>query len=216
MEETVLVAKRREVIGKQVKALRRAGRLPAVLYGRTFEPQSVTLDMREASRILPTITSSHLVTIDVDGERHTALVREKQRHPVMGSLLHVDFLIVSMTEKLRAEVMIELEGESPAVKELNGSLVTGQESLEVECLPSDLPERIVVNISILQKIGDSIHVRDLKLPAAVEVLSNLDDLVVLVTAQAAEEVVEEAPVVAEAEPEVIERGKKEEEGEEEF
>jgi large subunit ribosomal protein L25 len=213
MEETVLQAQRREVTGKHVKALRRAGRLPAVLYGHTIEPFPVTLDMREASRILPTITSSHLVTVDVDGERHTALVREKQRHPVLGSLLHVDFLVVSMTEKLRAEVVIELEGESPAVKEFSATLVTGQESLEVECLPSDLPERIIVDISVLKKVGDSIHVRDLQLPEAVEVLTDLDNLIVLVTAQAAEEVVEVVPEVVEAEPEVIERGKKEEEEE---
>ena len=155
MEETVLQAKRREVIGKHVKALRRAGRLPAVLYGHTTDPLPISLDMREASRILPTITSSHLVTVDVEGEQHTTLVREKQRHPVLGSLLHIDFLVVSMTEKLRAEVMIELEGESPAVKEFSATLVTGQESLEVECLPSDLPERVVVDISVLKKVGDS-------------------------------------------------------------
>jgi large subunit ribosomal protein L25 len=214
MEETVLQAKRREVIGKHVKALRRAGRLPAVLYGHTTDPLPISLDMREASRILPTITSSHLVTVDVEGEQHTTLVREKQRHPVLGSLLHIDFLVVSMTEKLRAEVMIELEGESPAVKEFSANLVTGQERLEVECLPGDLPERVTVNISVLKKIGDSIHVRDLQLPAAVEVLTDLDALVVLATAQAAEEVVEVVPEVVEAEPEVIERGKKEEEEEE--
>jgi large subunit ribosomal protein L25 len=214
MEETVLQAKRREVIGKHVKSLRRAGRLPAVLYGHTTEPIPVTLDMREASRVLPTITSSHLVTVDVEGERHTTLVREKQRHPVLGSLLHVDFLVVSMTEKLRAEVMIELEGEAPAVKEYSANLVTGQESLEVECLPSDLPDRIIVDISVLKKIGDAIRVRDLQIPEAVEVLTDLDVMVVQATAQAAEEVVEEAvPEVVEAEPEVIERGKKEEEEE---
>ncbi len=212
MEETVLSAKRRDIVGKQVKALRRAGRLPAVLYGRHLAPILVTLDMRESSHVLPTITSSHLVVVDVDGERHTTLVRERQRHPVTGDLLHVDFQVLSMTEKLRATVIIVLEGDAPATKNFNGVLVTGQTELEVECLPSDLPERIRVDISTLAEIGNAIHVRDLVLPPAVEVLTDPDELVVLVTAPAAEEKEEVVEVVEEAaEPEVIEKGKKEEE-----
>jgi large subunit ribosomal protein L25 len=207
MEEVVLSAKRREVIGKQVKALRRAGLLPAVLYGHSLEPITVTLDLREASRILPTISSSHLVVIDVDGERHTALVREKQRHPVQGSLRHVDFMVVSMTEKLRATVMIELHGDAPVVKNYSGVLVTGTDSLQVECLPGDLPERVVVDLKILEKIGDVIHVRDIILPAAVEVLTSGDEMVVLATAPVSDEAL--AAELGSSEPEVIEKGKKE-------
>jgi large subunit ribosomal protein L25 len=210
--EVVLKAEKRDVIGKQVKALRRQGRLPAVLYGRKFQAIPVTLDLREAGRILPTITSSHLVTIALDGERHTALVREKQRHPVQGSLLHVDFMVVSMTEKLRASVMIELVGEAPGAKEFNGVLVVGQEQLEVESLPGDLPERITVDLSVLAQIGDAIHVRDIAIPSGVEVLTDPDEMVAILTAPAAEELVEKVEEEGEeAEPEVIERGKKEEE-----
>jgi large subunit ribosomal protein L25 len=108
-------------------------------------------------------------------------------------------------------VSIYLEGESLAVKELDGVLVTGVEEIEVECLPQDLPERILVNISPLTQIGSSLHVRDLQLSASVRVLSDPDDLVVLITAPEAEEVVPEVEEVAAVEPEVIERGKKEEE-----
>jgi large subunit ribosomal protein L25 len=147
----------------------------------------------------------------VGGERHTALIREKQFHPVQGKLIHVDFLVVSLTERLRANVSIYLEGESLAVKELDGVLVTGVEEIEVECLPQDLPERILVNISPLTQIGSSLHVRDLQLSSSVRVLSDPDDLVVLITAPEAEEVVPEVEEVAAVEPEVIERGKKEEE-----
>jgi large subunit ribosomal protein L25 len=213
MEEIVLQAERRDVIGKQVRALRRQGRLPAILYGRKIAPIPVTLDLRETSRIMPTITSSHLIAVAVDGERHMALVREKQRHPVQGTLLHVDFMVVSMTEKLRANVVIELEGEAPAVREFDGVVVTGIEQVEVECLPGDLPERITVNISGLSSIGDTLHVRDLTVSSAVEVLTDPDEMVVIVTAPAVEvEAVEEVEA-AEGEPEVIERGKKEEEEE---
>jgi len=117
---------------------------------------------------------------------------------------------VSLTEKLRANVMLELTGEAPAVKYLNGVLVMGQEQVEVECLPRYLPERLTVDVSELTKIGDSIHIRDLVLPPEIEILSDPDEMIVVVTAQAGEEVPEEAKITTE-EPEVMERGKKEEE-----
>lgn len=211
MEEIVLNAERRTLVGKQVKALRREGKLPAVVYGHHLQALPITLDAREANRVLAGITSSHLLSINVQGELHTALVREKQRHPVRGDLLHVDFLAVSMTEKLRTTVVIQLEGEAPAVKEKDGLLVTGVEELEVECLPADLPERIVVDISILKDVGDTIYVRDVQLPPEIEVLTDPDEMVVLVTAPVTEE--EMVEVEEGAEPEVIEKGKKEEEEE---
>lgn len=213
MEEIVLNAQHRDVIGKQVKALRRAGLLPAVIYGRGMDPQAIILNYREAVRILPGITSSALLTVSVAGEPHTTLVRQKQHHPVTGALLHVDFQRISMTEKIKVTVGIEFIGESPAVKNFNGVLVTGQENLEVQCLPADLPERIVVDLSTLTDIGNSVHVRDLAIPPNVEVLTPDHEMVVLVTAPAVEPEVVEAPVEVEAvaEPEVIEKGKKEEE-----
>lgn len=213
-EEVVMKASLRQVKGKQVKALRRAGQLPAVIYGHGFEPIAITLDMHSTSRVLPTITSSHLVVVDVDGTRHTTLVRERQRHPVLGSLLHIDFLEVSLTEKLRTAVSIVQQGESPAVKNFNAVIVSQLERLEVEALPNDLPERFTVDLSVLQKVGDSIHVRDLPVPAGVQILTDPDEIVVLAMSQAAEEAAPVAEVVEGAtggEPEVIERGKKEEE-----
>jgi len=208
MEKIVIQAKPRMVIGKQVKAQRREGRLPAILYGKKIQPIPVSLDYHEASRILPAISSSQLILVDVDGEKHNALIREKQYHPVQGKLVHVDFMVVSLTEKLRADVSIHLEGEAPAVKEFNGVLVTGLEEVEVEALPGDLPERITVDISTLDEIGSAIHVSDLHLPEGVKILSDLEDMLVLVTAPEVEEVIEAAEP---EEPEVIEKGKKEEE-----
>jgi large subunit ribosomal protein L25 len=211
MEEIVLQAQRRDVLGKQVKALRRQGKLPAIVYGHRIQPLSITLDTREASRQLAGVTSSLLITINVDGERHTVLVREKQRNPIHGTLLHVDFLAVSMTEKLRANVVISLDGDAPAVKDYDGIVVTGIEQLEVECLPADLPERVTIDLSSLAQIGAAIYVRDIQLPSAVEVLTDLDEMVVLITAPAVEVTEEEVAVEGEEEPEVIEKGKKEEE-----
>lgn len=215
MEEVILKANRRSVIGKQVSAIRRAGQLPAVIYGYNIDPISIEFDLHDASKSLTGLAPSALVTVDVEGTPHKALVREKQRNKITGILLHVDFLAISMKEKLRSQVYIEIVGLSPAIKDFNGVLVTGNDEVEVECLPQDLPERIVVDISILQKIGDGVYIRDLRIPEGVKILDDPDTMVALITAQAAEEV--EVAVVAEVpltgEPEIIEHGKKEEETE---
>jgi large subunit ribosomal protein L25 len=213
MEKFVLQGTKRDVTGKQVKALRREGKLPAVIYGRHIEPLNITLDAHTAQKVLSKVTSSSLVTLVVDGKEYPVLVREKQRDFIKGNLLHVDFLAVSLTEKLRATVRIEVTGVSPAVKDFNAVLVTNLDELEVECLPSDLPERFVVDISRLAQVGDAIHVRDVVVPESVRVLNDPDEVVVVAT-YAKEE--EEAAAAGEgiAEPEVIEKGKKEEEVEE--
>lgn len=215
MENVVVKATHRTVIGKQVRALRRAGQLPGVLYGRHIEPAPISMDAREASRILSHLTSSSLVTIDLEGQEYPSLVRESQRNPIKRNLVHVDFQVVSLTEKLRTRVGIEVAGISPAVKDFNAVLVTSLDELEVECLPQHLPERIVVDISRLANVGDGIHVRDIILSENVKVLSDPEEMVVVVTASRAEEVEEVAagaiPGQEMAEPEVIEKGKKEEE-----
>jgi large subunit ribosomal protein L25 len=217
MEKVVLKASKREVIGKQVRALRREGKLPAVLYGRHIEnPISLVMELRDTSRALAKVSSSSLVTLDVDGTEYPALVREKQRDFIKNRLLHVDFLIVSLTEKLTAHVGVELIGLSLAIKDFNAVLVTGLDQIEVECLPGDLPEKIVVDISALAKVGDVIHVRDVVLSDKVKILSNPDEMLAIATAAKVEEVVEAAVATTAVgeEPEVIEKGKKEEEGEE--
>ena len=216
MEEIFLDAEPRDVIGKQVKALRRQGKVPGILYGRSMQPIPILMDLRDATRTLGRLAPSALVTVVLAGEKHLALVREKQRDFIRGTLKHVDFQAVSMKEKLRVNVIINLVGLAPAVKDFNGVLVEGLTEVEVECFPQDLPSKISVDISGLKKIGDSLTVHDLVMPPNVESLDNPDEMIVIVTAQAAEEVVEVAPAavaVEEAEPEVIEKGKIEEEEE---
>jgi len=222
MEKVVLKATKRDVIGKQVGALRRAGKLPAVIYGRHTQPVNILLDARNAGITLSKIGSSSLVTIDVDGKEYPALVRERQRNYIKGSLIHVDFLAVSLSEKLKAEVRIELTGLSLAVKDADAVLVTGLHTLSVECLPDDLPDHVTVDISPLVKVGDSIHVRDITLDDKIRILDNPDEMIVNATYAKIEV---EAPVAAvegavipeaeAAEPELsVERGKKEEAAEE--
>jgi large subunit ribosomal protein L25 len=213
MEKTVINATRRPVTGKKVGALRREGKLPAVLYGYKIESTPILLDHHEASRILAPLSKSHIVTIVLDGKEHAALVREKQKDFIRNSLLHVDFQVVSMTEKIRTKVSVVLEGVSPAVKDFNGVVVSNLSEVDVEALPGDLPESIVIDIASLTQIGDAVYVRDLPVPPGVEILTPEEEVVVNITGVAAEE--EAVEEVAEGtEPEVIEKGKKEEEDEE--
>ncbi len=212
MEKTVINATRRPVTGKKVGVLRREGKLPAVLYGYNVESTPILLDLRDASRTLAPLSKSHIVTIVLEGKEHAVLVREKQKDYLRNVLLHVDFQVVSMTEKIRTNVSLVLEGVSAAVKDYNGVVVSNLSEVEVEALPGDLPESLVVDIAALKNIGDAVYVRDLHVPAGVTVLTPEEEVVVNVSGQAAEEVAEE--VTEGSEPEVIEKGKKEEEEEE--
>jgi large subunit ribosomal protein L25 len=216
MDKVVLKATPRTASGRHVRALRRTGQLPGIIYGHNVEPVSISMDARDAAKILARLSSSSLVTLDLDGKEYPSLVREKQMNYIKRNLIHVDFQVVSLTEKIRANVGIVLTGNSIAVKDFNAMLINGLNELEVEAFPQDLPERVVVDIAALVKIGDAIHVKDIVLSDKVTILSAAEEMVVLATAPAKEEVEEvvtpEAAVVAEGtEPEVIEKGKKEEE-----
>jgi len=217
MEKNVIEATKRSVIGKKVGVLRREGKLPGVIYGHNFDSEPILMDSKAATKVLNSVTSSSIVTIVIDGKSHAALVREKQKDYIRNQFIHIDFQAVSQTEKIRTKVGIILSGLAPAVKDFNGVVVEGLDSIEVEALPKDLPERFVVDISKLANIGDAIHVSDVVVDDSVTIIDSPDEMLVLITAPAAEEVEPEAPAAEgeAAEPEVIEKGKKEEEGEEE-
>ncbi|MBL8062624.1 MAG: 50S ribosomal protein L25 [Anaerolineales bacterium] len=213
MDKVVLKAEKRDVVGKQVKAMRREGKLPAVIYGRHLEPISITLDAHTAGLALSKLTSSSLVTIEVEGKEYASLVRERQRDYIKGVLTHIDFLAVDLNEKIRTRVRVILTGVSPAVKDYNGVLVQNLERLEIECFPGDLPERISVDMAALAQIGDSIRVRDLAISDKIRILADEDETIAVVTLTKEEA----APAVSAegaeaAAPELsVERGKKEEE-----
>lgn len=216
MEEIVFEVNRREVIGKKVKTLRRDGVLPAVVYGHNIEPISISLDYRDASKTLDSISPSALVVLEIDGEKHYTLVRDKQRNPVRRSIIHVDFQAVSLTETVRADVNINLIGEAPAIETYLGVLVPSLEQLSIECLATNLPDRLEVDISGLTEIGDSLLVRDVTAPEGVDILNDPEDVIVVVIAQAAEEEVEEEEELEleeGMEPEMVGERDEDEEGE---
>lgn len=212
MEKVVIEATKRTVIGKQVNTLRRESKLPGIIYGSKIDPIAITMDLKQATRVLNNTTSSSVITINVEGTEYAALVREKQRDVLRNLFIHADFQAVSQTEKIRAAVNIEMVGHAPAVKDYNGVVVEGVNAINVESLPKDLPERFTVDLSVLKEIGDSISVKDIAIPDGVEVLDSPDEMIILITSPAAEEVEEEVVgEEGEEEPEVIEKGKKEEE-----
>lgn len=210
MEKVVLKATKRTVTGKQVQQLRRQGLLPGVVYGYKMEPTPISLDAHVAGLALPKLTSSSIVTIDLEGKQIAALVREKQKNFIKNFFTHVDFQAVSLTETIRTYVSLHFFGTAPAIKEFQAAIVTSLNEIEVEALPNDLPERIEVDLSKLAALGDAVHVKDLPIPPGVEVLTDGDEVVVVATATREE--VEEGEVVEGIEPELsVERGKKEEE-----
>jgi len=205
-EEVLINAEKRNVVGKQVKALRRQGILPGVIYGRHIEAFPIQMDAHNAALILDKLTASSLITIDVDGEKFSVLMRDRQRDVIFGDLLHVDFLVVSLTEKLRATIELKLVGEAPVAD--NPEVVVTQvlNDIEIEAFPQDLPEVIEVDISTLETVDDEITVADLDLGENIAILTDPNETIVSVGYVAQEEVAQEAEAV---EPEVVEKGKKE-------
>lgn len=185
--------------GRHLQALRRQGRLPGVIYGHNVDPVTVVVDGREFVKAFQKVGRNQLVDLQLDSEPvRKALIREVQRSPRDGDLLHVDFYQVNLTEKIESEVPIEIEGEVEIVSKGEADLQRGLHVLKVECLPTDLPPVIMVDVSGLKEVDDEIRVKDLKIPPGCEILDEPEDLIVKVAAHK-EEVEEVAPAAAPAE-----------------
>ena len=217
MKEIVLKAKPREKMGKEhAKKLRRSGFIPAVVYGPETPSVLLEIENKSFSALLRGgLGENVLVTLTIsdqkDGERKV-LIREIQRDPVKGDIVHVDFHEISLTKKLTIQVPIHLVGMAAGVKD-GGILQHVLRELEVECLPTAIPEKVEVDVSNLN-IGDSIHVADLKVEN-VEILSDPGSSIVTVVPPTVFKEAEVAPAVAEEEPEVITEKKEEEKEKEE-
>lgn len=214
METHRLTATRRTVTGKQVGQLRRAGELPAVVYGPTLKPTAIQLNAREAARVFRRVHGAQLIDLEVEGATHKVLVHDLQRNAVRGDFLHADFYAVDMDRPIRVRLPIRLTGSSFAVTGLSGILVRGLPEIEVECLPGDLITEVSADLSVLKEIGNAIHIKDLTLPATIKVLTDPEDSVARVTYQAKEEDLSTPTGTTTSEVEVIEKGKIEKEGEE--
>ncbi len=210
-KQVKLTATRRSGIGRSaVRKIQAQGSVPAVIYGGKTQPEPLQVAKRDISNMLSRASGENiLVELEIDGESggRLALVQEVQHSPLGGDILHVDFHAVSMDEMIEAEVPLEPTGIAEGVKTFGGLLEQNVRSLEIECLPRDLPDVITVDVSHLN-IGDAIHVREIKLPEGVTTSVPADLTAFSVLAPT----VEEAPVAtaeAPTAPEVI-TAKKEE------
>jgi large subunit ribosomal protein L25 len=202
--EAKLEAERRDDNGKGVaRKLRAAGRVPAVFYGQEQETLALSVDAREMFHLLHSAGGSNvLLDLMVDGKPHLAMPREIQRDHIHNTLIHVDFLAVSRTQKIAVDVPVVEVGDAAGVKE-GGVVEHHLRDLHIESLPQDVPEHIEVDITELN-IGDMIHVRDVVVPEGVTILTNPDDAVLSVITPAALRVEAELGLPGEEVPEAVE------------
>ncbi|NLG40330.1 MAG: 50S ribosomal protein L25 [Chloroflexi bacterium] len=211
-DDIIIKVEKRNVTGKQVSKLRRQGILPGVVYGHKVDSYPIQMETHATTLLMKKITPTTLVTLDLDGKQTRVIVRDRTYDVVTGALLHLDFLALSMTEKLRANVAIELVGEAPVLDEEPNTLINHVlNELEIEALPDDMLERVTVDISGIATSDDIISVGDLDLGDKITVLTPAEEVIVSVSYVAEEEEAEAETVEVETEPEVLEKGKKEEE-----
>lgn len=192
MEKITLKAKVRKEVGRKVKLLRKEGILPANIYGKKIKSESIQIDLKEFLDVYKKVGDTKLFYIN----ERPVLVANIQKNPVSDALLHVDFHQVDLKEKVEAKVPVELTGESPAEKQSIGTVVQYLNEIEVEALPTDLPDKFEIDISKLTEVDQSIHVKDLPYDKSkIEVKTDLEEILVKVEPPQKEEVV--APPVAE-------------------
>jgi large subunit ribosomal protein L25 len=217
MEQIELKAESRTLTGRHVKKLRARGYVPAILYGSQTEATPIQVEGKVLQKVLAKAGGNTLIAVQIGKtEPVLTLAREIQRDILRHNIVHVDFYRVVMTEKIAAEVPLVLVGEAPAVKERGGILVHGLNTVEVQCLPGDLPSAIEVDLSSLTDYHDLVTVADLQVPSSVTFLSEPESVVArieaprLVEEEEAIEEVEAAP----AEPRLVGRHEPAEESEE--
>jgi large subunit ribosomal protein L25 len=211
MSTATLSATLRSESGKgAARALRRAGSVPAVIYGHKRQPMSLAIPTRELERLLERVSAeTTVVELSIDGKVSRTLIREIQKHPFKKQLVHVDFLELVAGEMITVNVPLVLVGVSVGVRSFGGILDQTMRELEVTVDPASIPNHIDIDVSELG-VGDSVHVRDIKLPAGVTVLDDPDASVVVVAApkvNATDAAADAAAAAATAEPEVL-RAKK--------
>jgi large subunit ribosomal protein L25 len=212
MATASLSASARSAVGKGVaRSLRRDGRVPAVIYGHARAPQALSVDARELGRLLGHVSAeTTVIELAIDGATSRTLIRDIQRHPVKRAIIHVDFQELVAGEKVHVNVPIVLVGTSIGVRLHAGLLSHIMQELSVRVDPANIPNKIEVDITDLN-VGASVHVDELKIPEGVEILSEMRDTVLTVSASKAGEEKATTEEGAAGEPEVIRKAKADEE-----
>lgn len=211
MEKTILKATKREAVGKGIKELRKEGLIPAVVYGRGKENINLSVFKIEFDKVIREAGTSQILLLSVGDEKKNVLIHDISYNPITSAAQHIDFYEISMTEKITTNVPLHFVGDSVAVIEMGGTLVTNKDEVEVECLPANLPHEIEVDIAPLVDFEATIHVSGLKLPEGVEVKDDPEEVVASIEPPRSEEELAEL----EEQPEEIQMPESEHGGEEE-
>ncbi len=211
---TLEVQKRDNTGSRNARRLRRAGNIPAIVYGRGMKPLSLEVDQRRLGKALKTKAGENvLINLQVPGvelEESTCLIRSIQHNPITDAIQHVDFSVISLKEKIKVEVhLLILHADEAVGLREGGVLDVVHHDIPVECLPADIPEHIEVDVKNM-KINDAIHVQDLKLPAGIVCLLPPAEVLVAVQPPRKDEDLTAPATEEPTQPEVIEKGKKEE------
>lgn len=210
MKQVVLEAEVRDV-AKNLNVIRKAGQVPAVFYGKKEQPMAISVDAKKFMSIVEKEGANVIIELKFKDSSKPAIVKELQRHVLTQAPNHIDFQSISLTDKIEILVPIHVEGVADGVKNAGGTLEHVMREIKVKCLPQDMPSKISVDVTAL-KVGDDILVEQLPKLNGVEYIHDAKAVVVTVISQSVEE---EKPAEAAAEPaapEVISKGKKEEEG----
>jgi large subunit ribosomal protein L25 len=190
----------RQVTGKKVRFLRNKGVVPVHLFGHNLPSLVLQGDATNLGKAIAHAGHTRLINLKIgqDAKTHVVMVKEVQKNPIKGNLLHVDFYEVNMAEKIKVEVPIALVGESPALKIRENMLNQTLSSLHIECLPDKMPDKIEVDISMIKEVDQSIHVRDVKIPG-ITIMNDGDVQIAKVSLRPVEVVEEKVAAVVAAE-----------------
>lgn len=183
-----LKCQKREEVGGGVSKLRKAGMIPAVMYGHKIASENLALNYIEFKKVFEKAGENTVIELEIEGNgKANVLVHEVQMDPMTGSISHADLFQVRMDEKIETAIPLEFVGEAPAVKALGGVLVKNMDEVEVSCLPADLPSTIQVDLSMIEDFDVHIKVKDLKVSDKVEIKSDMENVIALVERPRTEE-----------------------------
>lgn len=198
MKKVALTASKRTLYGRKVKKIRKLGSVPANVFGKKMQSQAITVITDDFAKAFSEAGETTVILLDVEGTAIPVLVKKIQVHPLTGAYVHVDFLAVDLTQKVKANVPVKMTGVSPAIINSLGVLLELTDEIEVEALPADLPEQITIDIATLDRVGSAILIKDLVAPGGVTILTAKDTELVKIGELISKEAEEQAKADADA------------------
>lgn len=195
-QKLVLKSTKRTVVGRKVKSIRKQGLVPANVFGKKVKSLALSVQSLDFRKVFSKVGATGIVYLEIEGEKESrpVLISAIQKSPLKGTLLHIDFRQVDLTQKVKAEVPIKVVGESLAIKDKGGVLVAVLSKVMVEALPADLPEVLEVSIQGLTEIGQSVHVSDINIDKSKVKIEALEDETVAIIQEPKKEEIEVKPV----------------------